>query len=60
MSKHQMAMLILAVLGWSAVAVFEWIPRYPAVSVVRMPADGSAPPLPPAIEVGPGHIGSRR
>jgi hypothetical protein len=58
MSKTQTAtMLIIAVFGWSAVAIFDWIRHYPRLQyIARMPADGSAPPLPPAIEVGPGVV----
>jgi hypothetical protein len=55
MSKYQMAVLILLTAAmWTAYAALS--PRYPAASVVRMPADGSAPPLPAPIEVGPGRI----
>jgi hypothetical protein len=55
MSKHQIALLtVLAAAMWAGVWALS--PRYPAASVVRMPADGSAPPLPAPIEVGPGRI----
>ena len=55
MSKDLIALLtVLAVALWAAIAAMS--PRYPAASVVRMPADGSAPPLPAPIEVGPGRI----
>jgi hypothetical protein len=53
MSKDLIALLtVLAAAMWAGVWTLS--PRYPAASVVRMPADGSAPPLPAPIEVGPG------
>jgi hypothetical protein len=53
MSKDLIALLtVLAAAMW--VAIIALTPRYPAASVVRIPADGSAPPLPAPIEVGPG------
>ncbi len=57
MPKHQIVMLIVAVIAWTTIAVVEWVPRYPAFpDVAPMPADGSAPPLPPPIEVGSGIV----
>jgi hypothetical protein len=45
-----MAMLILsAAVMWAAIIALT--PRYPATA--PMPADGSAPPLPAPIEIGP-------
>ena len=56
MSKIQMALLsFLAVVLWAGIPVFG--PHSSAAfSVIRMPADGSALPLPPPIEVAPGVI----
>jgi hypothetical protein len=54
MSKDLIALLtVMAAAMWVYAALS---PRYPAASVVGMPADGSAPPLPSPIEIGPGHI----
>jgi len=44
-------MLMLSVAGWIAVAVFDWLPSVPTTYVAPMPADGSAPPLPPPIQL---------
>jgi hypothetical protein len=58
MSKYQMALLtVLAAAMWAVLIVLD--PPYRASSLVPMPADGSAPPLPAPIEVGPGRIQSR-
>jgi hypothetical protein len=54
MSKHQMAMLSLLAAAMFTVLIALESQRYSASSFVPMPADGSAPPLPAPIEVGPG------
>jgi hypothetical protein len=53
MSRRQMALLSLLAAAMF-VGIWALSPRYPVV--VPMPADGSAPPLPAPIEVGPGRI----
>jgi hypothetical protein len=53
MSKIQMALLsLLAAMMWTVVIALS--PRYAVPP--PMPTDGSAPPLPPPIQVGPGRI----
>jgi hypothetical protein len=53
MSKDLIALLtVLAAAMWAGVGALS--PRYPVVMITPMPADGSAPSLPPPIEVGPG------
>jgi hypothetical protein len=56
MSKTQMAMLSLLAVAMFTVLIALDLHRYPATRFVAMPADGSAPPLPAPIEVGPGRI----
>jgi len=55
MSKPQIV-LILALAMWVGIFTFEFQAHRPIILIAPMPADGSAPPLPPPIEIGPGRF----
>jgi hypothetical protein len=52
MSKRQLALLALCA-AMLAADLFDWLRHPPIAAFTPTPADGSAPPLPPPIEVDP-------
>ena len=46
-----LALLFIAV--WTGILLRDWMQRPSIAYIAPMPADGSAPPLPAPIEVGP-------